>query len=171
MVLKVYIGSDTGRLRWDLFKLKMPVVGTLLRRMYVLRFVSTLGILMEAGLPVVNALTSIATSLRSEIYRLKVWELISEVQQGQKISAGLADAPFLFPDTVTQMLSVAEQSASMGSISQKIGVQYDREIDNALKRLTSLFEPIMIVMVGVFVALLALAILTPVFKLTQLVSK
>lgn len=171
MVLKVYIGSDTGRLRWDLFKLKMPVVGTLLRRMYVLRFVSTLGILMEAGLPVVNALTIIATSLRSEIYRLKVWELISEVQQGQKISAGLADAPFLFPDTVTQMLSVAEQSASMGSISQKIGVQYDREIDNALKRLTSLFEPIMIVMVGVFVALLALAILTPVFKLTQLVSK
>ena len=170
LLFRVYVSSDNGRLRWDLFKLRMPVLGTLLRRIYVLRFVSTLGILIEAGLPVVNALTIIAMSLKSEIYRLKIWELISSVQQGQKISAGLSDAPFLFPETVTQMLAVAEQSASMGSISQKIGVQYDREIDNALKRLTSLFEPIMIVMVGVVVAILALAILTPVFKLTQLVS-
>jgi type II secretory pathway component PulF len=170
MLIRVYISSDTGRFRWDLFKLRLPVIGTLNRKVLVLRFVSTLGVLIEAGLPVVNALTIIATSLSSEIYRLKVWELISKVQQGERISAGLADSPFLFPDTVTQMLSVAEQSASMGTISQKIAAHYDREIDASLKRLTSLFEPLMILMVGVMVALLALAILTPIFKLTQMVS-
>jgi type IV pilus assembly protein PilC len=171
MLFRVYVTSDSGRFRWDLIKLTAPIIGSLNRRILVLRFVSTLGILMEAGLPVINALTIIATSLNSEIYRMKVWELISKVQQGEKVSAGLADSPFLFPETVTQMLSVAEQSASMGSISQKIAEHYDMEIDNALKRLTALFEPLMIVMVGLVVALLALAILTPIFKLTSLVSK
>ncbi len=170
MLFKVYISSDSGRFRWDLFKLRVPVVGTMNRRVQVLRFINTLGILTEAGLPVINTLTIIATSLGSEIYRLKIWELIAKVQQGEKISAGLADSPFLFPETVTQMLSVAEQSAAMGNISSKIASHYDREIDNSLKRLTSLFEPLMIVMVGVVVALLALAILTPIFKLTSLVN-
>lgn len=95
--------------------------------------------------------------------------MIAKVQQGERISTSLADAPFLFPETVTQMLAVGEQSASIGVISEKLSTHYDREIDNALKRLTSLFEPIMIVFVGFTVALLALAILTPIFRLSELV--
>lgn len=169
LVFKVWISSENGKYRWDLLKLQMPIIGTLIRRVLVLRFVSTLGILIEAGLPVVQALTIIATSLDSELYRMKVWEVIAKVQQGERISASLADSPFLFPETITQMLAVAEQSASIGTISQKIASHYDREIDNSLKRLTSLFEPIMIVFVGFTVALLALAILTPIFRLSQLV--
>jgi type II secretory pathway component PulF len=169
LLFKVYVTSENGRYRWDLFKLKLPIIGTLLRRMIVLRFVSTLGILFEAGLPVIQSLTIIATSLSSEIYRLKVWQVISRVQQGEKISESLQDAPFLFPETVTQMLSVAEQTASIGTVSEKMSMQFDREIDNSLKRLTSLFEPLMIVLVGFTVALLAMAILTPIFSLSQTV--
>ncbi|MBU0667715.1 type II secretion system F family protein [Patescibacteria group bacterium] len=169
LIFKVYIGSDNGRFKWDLFKLKIPVIGTLRRRVLVLRFVSMLGILIDSGLPVVHALKIIATSLSSEIYRLKTWEVIAKVQSGEKISMCLADAPFLFDETVTQMLGIAEQSASIGLISDKIASHYDREIDNALKRLTSLFEPIMIVFVGATVAILALAILTPIFQLSSLV--
>jgi len=169
LILRVYIASENGRYRWDLFRLKLPIIGNLMRRVMVLRFISTLGILIEAGLPVVQALTIIATSLSSEIYRLKVWEVIARVQQGERISEALMDAPFLFPETVTQMLAVAEQSAAIGSISEKVGAHYDREIDNSLKRLTSLFEPVMIVFVGFTVAILALAILTPIFRLSQLV--
>ncbi len=169
MFFRIYKTSEGGRFRWDLFKLRVPVVGPLIRKIIVLRFIGTLGILMEAGLPVVQALSIIATSMTNEIYKIKIWEVIAKVQQGKKISQGLSDVPFLFPETVTQMLSVAEQTASMGKISQKIAAHYDREIDNSLKRLTSLFEPIMIIMVGVVVALLALAILTPIFKLSSLV--
>lgn len=169
LFVKVIISSENGRFRFDLLKLKLPIVGTLMRRVLVLRFISTLGILIEAGLPVVQSLTIIATSLSNQLYRLKVWEVIAKVQQGEKISSSLADTPFLFPETVTQMLAVGEQSASIGSIAQKVGAHYDREIDNSLKRLTSLFEPIMIVFVGFTVAILALAILTPIFRLSQLV--
>ncbi len=169
MLFKVYKSSDNGRFKWDLFRMKIPVIGTLIRKTLVLRFVSMLGILFEAGLPVIQSLQIIATSLNSELYRLKTWEIIAKVQQGQKISDSLADAPFLFPETVTQMIGVAEKSATVGMISDKIADHYDREIDNSVKRLTSLFEPLMIIMVGLSVAILALAILTPIFQLSQLV--
>ncbi len=169
LLFKIYKQSDNGRYKWDLFRLRIPVVGTLIRKVLVLRFVSMLGILFESGLPVIQSLQIIATSLNSELYRLKTWEVIGKVQQGQKISESLADSPFLFPETVSQMIGVAEKSASVGLISEKIAAHYDREIDNALKRLTSLFEPLMIILVGVTVAILALAILTPIFQLSSLV--
>lgn len=169
LIFKAYISSDNGKFKWDLMKLRLPIIGDLLRKVMVLRFISMLGILIEAGLPIIQALKIIAISEDNELYKLKTWEIISRVQKGDKISASLQDAPFLFPETITQMLSVAEQSASIGTISEKVAVHYDREIDNSLKRLTSLFEPVMIIFVGLSVALLALAILTPIFKLTQLV--
>ena len=169
LLVHVMVSTENGRYRWDLLKLRIPVVGTLLRKVLVLRFVSMLGILIDSGLPVVQSLTIIATSLNNEIYRLKVFEIISRVQQGEKISSSLMDTPFLFPETVSQMMAVGEQTAAIGFISKKVGVQYDMEIDYALKRLMSLLEPILIVFVGFTVALLALAILTPIFRLTQLV--
>ena len=171
MIFKVYISSENGKFRWDLLKLKFPVAGELNRKVLVMHFISNLGILLEAGLPVVKALTIIAGSLNNQVYKMKVWEVIGRVQQGEKISTCLASSPFLFQETVTQMLSVGEQTASVGLISQKVSTHYDQEIDNSLKRLTSLFEPLVIVLVGVFVAILALAILSPIFKLTSIAGK
>lgn len=168
--MNAWVQSESGRYNWDLIKLKLPVIGELLRKVYVLRFISTLGILLESGLPVIKTLEIVAQSMSSQIYSLKTWEMIAEVKNGAKISQSMTGAAFLFPDTVTQMLAVGEQTASMGKISEKIAEHYDQEIDHSLKRLTSLFEPIMIVFVGVTVALLALAILTPIFKLTSLVQ-
>lgn len=168
-LFKIWKESESGKYNWDIFKLRLPIVGELLRKVYVLRFISTLGILIESGLPVIKALEIVAQSTTSQMYSLKTWEVISRVKNGEKISGALMDSPFLFPDTVTQMLAVGEQTASVGRISQKVGDHYDREIDHSLKRLMSLFEPIMIVLVGVTVALLALAVLTPIFKLTSLV--
>jgi len=169
LFLRYIISTESGKYRWDLIKLRIPVVGTLLRKVLILRFVSMLGLLIESGLPVVQALTIVATSLNNEIYKLKVFEVIAQVQQGQKISESLKDTPFLFPETIVQMMAVGEQSASLGFITQKVGAQYDMEIDYSLKQVMSLIEPLLIVFVGFTVALLALAILTPIFKLTQLV--
>lgn len=168
LFVRYVISTENGKYQWDLFKLRIPVAGMLLRKVLILRFVSMLGILIEAGLPVVQALTIVATSLNNEIYKLKVFEVIARVQQGQKISESLMDTPFLFPETIIQMMAVGEQSASIGFISQKVGSQYDMEIDYSLKRVMSLIEPLLIVFVGFTVALLALAILTPIFRLTQL---
>ncbi len=169
LLIRFYLTTENGRYHWDFLKLKIPVVGALLRKVFVLRFVSIFGILIESGLPVVNALTIVASALQNQIYRLKMFEVIAKVSQGEKISKNLAETPFLFPETVVNMLAVGEQSASIGFIAGKVARQYDMEIDYALKRLMSLLEPLLVIFVGFSVALLALAILTPIFRLTQLV--
>lgn len=166
---KVFIKTEAGRFQMDYAKLRIPVVGELIRKVLVLRFVSLLGILMEAGLPVIKTLQIIAGSMNSSPYEVKTWEVVKKVQAGEKISENLMDAPYLFPDTVTQMLNIGESTASVGTISEKIALHYDREIEHSLRRLTSIFEPIMILIVGIVVAMLALAIMMPIFDLTRLV--
>ena len=166
---RVYKSTEVGKFQIDYVKLRIPVVGNLIRKVLVLRFISLLGILIEAGLPVIKTLQIIGSSINSAPYQVKTFEVIKKVQAGEKISDNLMNAPFLFPETVTQMLNIAESSASVGSISKKISEHYDREIDHSLKRLTSLFEPLMILFVGIVVAMLALAILMPIFDLTRLV--
>ncbi len=165
-----WVSTEDGKFRWHYLVLRMPVLGELLRKVYVLRFVSTLGILLESGLPVIKALEIVATSMTNQLYQLKAFEVIHKVKDGAKISEALMDSSFLFSETVISMLNIGEKTAQISRISAKISEHYDREIDHSIKRLTSLFEPIMIVTVGITVALLALAILTPIFQLTQLVQ-
>lgn len=170
-IFNVYVGSDFGAYRWDLFKLKFPIVGGLLRKLYVLRFVSMVGLLIEAGLPVIRAISITGGSISNKLYKLKIQEVMSAVRNGRKISESLMDSNFLFPAEVVQMLNVGEASASLGKIAEKVADQYQREIDNGLKKISSVFEPVMILFVGLFVALLALAIMAPIFNLSNVVGK
>ncbi|MBD3360534.1 hypothetical protein GF366_01900 [Candidatus Peregrinibacteria bacterium] len=166
----IYTRSDYGAVRWDYLKLRIPVIGTLLRKVFVLRFVSLLGLLMESGLPVIDSLRITGNSLANRLYKVKTQDVIDDVREGGKISASLGDNEFLFPPEVVQMLRVGETSASLGKVSVKVSDQYQREIDNSLKKMSSVFEPVMILIVGVFVALLALAIMAPIFNLSATVG-
>lgn len=162
-----YVGTEYGRVRWDYFKLRMPIFGRLLRKIFVLRFVSMLGLLIDSGLPVVKALKITGGTISNKLYKLKIQEVIDNVKNGQKVSDSLSDNAFLFPPEIVQMIRVGESSASLGKVSNKIGDQYQREIDNSLKKMSSVFEPVLILVVGVFVALLALAIMAPIFNLSN----
>ena len=169
-IFNVYVGSDYGAYRWDRFKLRFPIVGGLLRKLYVLQFVSLVGLLIEAGLPVIRAIAITGGAISNKPYKLKTQEVMSAVRDGKKISDSLMDSDFLFPAEVVQMLHVGEASASLGKIAEKIADQYQREIDNGLKKISSVFEPVMILFVGLFVALLALAIMAPIFNLSNVVG-
>jgi len=169
-VFAVYVQTDFGAVRWAKTKLKIPLVGKLLRKLSVLRFVSLLGLLIESGLPVIRAIKIAGSSIKNKIYKLKVQEILDDVKTGGKISESMRDSEFLFPIEVSQMIAVGENSASLGKISEKISDQYDREIDNTLKKISSVFEPLMILFVGVFVALLALAIMAPIFNLSSVIG-
>ncbi len=164
-IINVYIGTSFGAVRWDYFKLRFPVVGGLLKKMYTLNFVSMLGLLIDSGVPVLDSLKIIGNSLKNRIYKLKMQELIDGVKNGQKISENLRDSEFLFSPEVTEMIGTGEASANLGKISIKISTQYEKEIDSSLNRLTSIFGPVMILFIGVFVALIALAIMMPIFNL------
>ncbi|MDP2643075.1 MAG: type II secretion system F family protein [Candidatus Peregrinibacteria bacterium] len=166
----IYVGSDYGSYRWDYFKLKFPIIGGLLRKLYVLRFVGLVGLLIEAGLPVIRAIAITGGAISNKLYKLKIQEVMVAVRDGRRISDSLGDVDFLFPAEVVQMLNVGEASASLGKVAEKIADQYQREIDNGLKKISSVFEPVMILFVGLFVALLALAIMAPIFNLSNVVG-
>lgn len=169
-MFNVFVKSDYGAMSWDYWKLKIRIIGTLSRKVYVLRFISLLGLLIDSGLPVIKSLKIAGSSLSNRVYKAQVQEIIDNVRVGGKISETLENSEFLFPPEVTQMLRVGEKSATLGKISQKISQQYQREIDNAIRKLSSVFEPFMILFVGLFVALLALAIMAPIFNLSGAVG-
>jgi len=128
---------------------------------------STLGLLMDAGVPLHKTITIITEVIDNEVYRLKAFELKSRIQQGEKVSQVLSETPFLFPETVSRVVEIGEQSASISEMSEKISKQYLGEVEYTLKNLTSVIGSIVIVIVGAFVAIFALAILSPVFQLSE----
>jgi len=169
-VFTAYKNTNYGAFKIDYFLLRFPVLGELIRKVNVLRFVDMLGILIDAGLPVLKALEITAGSFKNKVYRLSIGEIYDRVKVGEKISAVLADYEFLYPAEVVQIINIGESTASLVKVTEKISEQYNREIDNALKRLMAVFEPLMILFVGVFVALLALAILQPIFNLSGILG-
>ncbi|MFA6992353.1 MAG: type II secretion system F family protein [Candidatus Gracilibacteria bacterium] len=170
-IFQMYKSTDRGAFMLDYYKLKFPLAGILLRKIYVLRFVGILGLLIESGLPVMKSLKIAGNSITNRVYKLKILQTMGEVQAGKKISESLMDMDFLFPMEVVQMLNIGEKSANLANISEKISEQYQREVDNSLRKMISIFEPVMILVVGVFVALLALAIMAPIFNLNTIVTK
>lgn len=166
----MYKNTPNGAAKWDYWKLNLPVAGDLSRKFYVQRFVGMMGILIDSGLPVMKALAIAGNSISNRMYRLKIQEVINEVRGGRKISESLKDSEFLFPSEVVQMLQVGERSASLGSVSRKVADQYEMEIDNSLKRITSIFEPVLIVIVGLLVGFLAMSIMAPIFNLSNVIS-
>lgn len=170
IVFHVYTHTEEGRFSWDFRKLRIPVIGAMLRKIFVLRFTDTLGILVESGLPINQALEYTAGAIGNEVYRVKTYEALALVSEGKKLSQALGSAPFLFPETVTNMIAVGEHSATLGDLSQKIGAHYHREIDFTLKNMTTVLGPVLILFIGVTVAFFALSVLSPIFSLTQAVS-
>ncbi|MCX6735240.1 MAG: type II secretion system F family protein [Candidatus Peregrinibacteria bacterium] len=169
-LFNMYVHSADGAVSWDYTKLRFPIVGQMIKRVQVFNFISMLGILIDSGLPIITSLKITGNSLSNRIYKLKVQEVLNQVKKGSKISESLKDSSYLFPGEIVEMFAVGEASASVAKVCEKISEQYQREIDNSLKKLTSIFEPVMILVVGLFVALLALAIMAPIFNLGSTVG-
>jgi len=168
---KIYNGTDYGAVRTDYRVLTIPVIGKLVRKVNVLNFVGLLGLLIESGLPIIKSLQITGNAITNRVYKLKIQEIINRVKAGAKISECLEDCEFLFSHEVGEMLRVGEVSANLAKVSEKVSTQYQKEVDNTLKQLTSIFEPVMVLIVGICVAILALAIMAPIFNLTSVISK
>lgn len=167
IIFTAYFNNEEGKFNLDLLKLKLPIAGGIFQKVYLIRFFSTLGLLLDAGVPLQETMRIIIEVIDNEVYRLKTFELKASVQKGEKISENLAKTPFLFPETTAKMIEIGEKSATIGDMSLKISKQYGSEVRYSLKNLSSVLGPIVIVIVGTFVAIFALAILSPVFKLTE----
>ncbi len=165
----LFVSTRSGRLKFDYWMLKIPFIGPLLQQSLITKFVRLLGVMAASGLPIHKALKILGDSMGNMLYKMKVREVVHGVEKGGKISENLSTTPFLFPSTVTQMLSIGENSATLDQACDKLADHYELEIEHSIKNMTTVMEPALIVFVGVAVAVLALAILGPVFSLSELV--
>ena len=165
-----YVNTKFGRIRWDRFKLNMTIFGELIRKSILSRLLRLLSVLVNAGLPINKTLEILAGASGNALYAMKLRDVQDDVENGEKISDSMATAPFLFPETVTQMLQIGEQSAGLGKSSDKVADHYETEVEHAVKNMTTILEPVVIVIVGLAVAVVALAILGPIFSLSDIVA-
>jgi type IV pilus assembly protein PilC len=151
-----------GRMAFDYFKLKMPVLGLLFRKAAISRFARTLGTLVGNGVPILQALKIVKETAGNVVIGSIISCLHESVKQGDPLAPTLKAAPKIFPLIVSGMIDVGEQTGALPEMLNKIADNYDNEVDNAATAMTSLLEPIMIVFLAVIVGSIVIAMFWPI---------
>jgi type IV pilus assembly protein PilC len=152
----------------DRLILKFPVIGPILNKSCIARYARTLSTMFAAGVPLVEALESVAGATGNIVYETAVLRMRDEVSTGQRLQRAM-EATGLFPNMVNQMIAVGEESGSLDEMSAKVATFYEAEVDNAVDAMSSLMEPLIMVVLGVLVGGLVIAMYLPIFKLGSVV--
>ncbi|HEV2452841.1 MAG TPA: type II secretion system F family protein [Verrucomicrobiae bacterium] len=152
--------TKLGRMIWDKFKLKVPVLGPVVSKVSIGRFSRTLGTLVSSGVPILQALTIVKETAGNVIIANAITGVHESVKEGETITAPL-EASGVFPPMVVSMVDVGEQTGALPEMLLRIADNYDEEVDNAVSAMTSLLEPIMIVFLAVIVGSIVIAMFLP----------
>lgn len=164
------IRTVSGRYWWDGLKLKIPVLKKLCSCLYITRGLHTMGVMINAGVPVLDTIM-ITANVSGNVRFEKMWKSVCEsVRQGKKISHGLENSR-LMPGNVVQMIRSGEESGTLSEVLSDIAEFYGRELKTIIKITTSMIEPLMIIVMGVLVGFIASSIILPIFKMSSAVAK
>ncbi|OGE78941.1 MAG: hypothetical protein A2751_00155 [Candidatus Doudnabacteria bacterium RIFCSPHIGHO2_01_FULL_46_14] len=163
---QIYIRTLGGRVIWDHIKLKIPIFGKLLRNIYMNRLSRNLSTLVAGGIPIVHALRTVAEIVGNSVYKQIIQEAAIEVETGKSIAIVFAERQEM-PAIVTQMIRVGEQTGTLHEILGKLADFYDREVAATLGTLTTLLEPIIMMLLGLAVAVMVAGILLPIYNLAS----
>ncbi|HEV2269639.1 MAG TPA: type II secretion system F family protein [Steroidobacteraceae bacterium] len=152
----------------DRLVLKIPVIGPILNKSAIARYARTLSTMFAAGVPLVEALESVAGATGNIVYETAVLRMRDEVATGQRLQRAMEQTG-LFPNMVNQMIAVGEEAGSLDEMSGKVATFYEAEVDNAVDAMSSLMEPLIMVVLGVLVGGLVIAMYLPIFKLGSVV--
>jgi type IV pilus assembly protein PilC len=152
----------------DRLSLKMPIIGPILVKAAIARYARTLSTMFSAGVPLVEALDSVAGATGNIVYENAVLKMKDEVSTGQRLQRAMENTG-LFPNMVVQMIAVGEESGSLDAMSGKVASFYEEDVDNAVDSMSSLLEPLIMAILGVLVGGLVIAMYLPIFKLGAVV--
>ncbi len=152
----------------DRLMLKTPIIGPILQKASIARYARTLSTMFAAGVPLVEALESVAGATGNIVYEVGVLQIRDEVSTGQRLQQSMENTD-LFPNMVVQMIAVGEESGSLDDMSAKVADFYEEDVDNAVDNLSSLLEPMIMAILGVLVGGLVVAMYLPIFKLGAVV--
>jgi len=163
---RAFVRSDEGRIAWDRFRLMIPGYGRITRHRYYAQFSRTLGTLMENGIPLLRALDLVTEIAGNRFLELKLVEVRRAVIDGATLSAALQEQR-LFPDLLTDMMAVGEQTGHFAETMQAIADVYERELDRTVAVISQLIPPVIIVVIAVLVGFVVYSILSAVFEMTH----
>jgi MSHA biogenesis protein MshG len=161
---RLYIRDPAGRYRWDKFKVHAPIVGGITRRAALAQICRSFALTLEAGLPVIQALGTIARATGNEFLTERVLALRDGVERGEGLYRTSQTAG-LFTPLALQMLAIGEETGALGEMLDEVADFYEREVDYDLENLSAAIEPLLIVAVGAMVTVLALGVFLPLWDL------
>jgi type IV pilus assembly protein PilC len=152
----------------DRMTLKTPIIGPIMKKAAIARYARTLSTMFSAGVPLVEALESVAGATGNIVYEVGVLKMKDEVSTGQRLQQAMENVD-LFPNMVIQMIAVGEESGSLDEMSAKVADFYEEDVDNAVDNLSSLLEPMIMAILGVLVGGLVVAMYLPIFKMGSVI--
>lgn len=164
---KKYIKTPKGKAKFDRFILKIPAVKDILIKVAVSSFTRTFSALIGAGVSVVKALEVSANAIGNTVYQESLASAIKDIKNGKQLSETLSADKKLWPDIVGQMLAVGEETGSTDTVLVKVADFYDEEVDLAIDQISNIIEPVMIVLMGAMVGLIAASVLLPITSIGQ----
>ena len=152
------------RFMWDSFKLHLPLFGTLIKKSAVARFSRTLSAMLRSGINIIDGLETVAKTSGNKVIEKGLMEARERIAQGEMLSDALKDNP-VFPPLVIEMISAGEKTGGLDEMLEKVAEFYEEEVDAAVEALTTMLEPLMLVLIGGMIGTIVIALYLPIFKL------
>jgi len=165
ILFRQYTKSDTGRYKWDAFKLKL--MGDVIRKLETARFCRTLGTLLKSGVPLLQALNNSRDVISNKVIASSINAVSEGIKQGKGIAVPLSNAN-VFPPLALSMIKVGEETGQLDSMLMKVALTYEKSLNTAIKRFVGLLEPVMIVGMGLIIGFIVFAMLMAIFSITEL---
>ncbi len=168
VIKRLHQNSKAFRRLVDKYSLKMPVIGDILVKATIARFARTLSTMFAAGVPLVEAMDSVAGAAGNAVYGDAVLVMRDEISTGTQLQASMRDTG-LFPNMVVQMVAIGEEAGSIDSMLAKVADYYEAEVDDAVDAMSSLMEPVIMAVLGVLIGTLVIGMYLPIFKMGTVV--
>ncbi|HET9721975.1 MAG TPA: type II secretion system F family protein [Candidatus Saccharimonadales bacterium] len=161
-----YIRTERGRYQWHGVVLRLPIVGDIVAKVIIARFSRTFSSLMSSGVSVLDALEVTGKAVGNKVIQKELADISEAVKNGQPLGKQLVDAPF-FPPIVGQMMTVGEETGKIDQVLVKVADFYEEEVDTVIDSLASIIEPVMIIILGSIVGLIAASVMGPIASLSK----
>lgn len=166
---KRWIATEDGRATFDKIKLKLPIFGTLIHKTAIARFSHTMAALTRTGVPILQAMDIVAETAGNAVVAAAVKDVQASIKEGESLAGPLASHD-VFPPMVVQMMAVGEETGALDTMLEKVGEFYDKEVEAMVEGLTSLIEPLLIVVLGATVGGMLIALYLPMFNVINLID-
>ncbi|MBU0759988.1 MAG: type II secretion system F family protein [Candidatus Omnitrophica bacterium] len=168
-VLKQYISTEAGRFQFDALKLKLPILGPVMQEVSTERFASGLSTLLKSGVPILHALEIAEKTAGNKVMEKELRQVKTAVRDGKGIAQSMQEST-LFSPLVVQMIGVGEEIGELGKMLERISVFYKERVNTFVSRLTTMFEPLVLVFMGVVVGVLVIAMFMPIFSISSAIK-